>query len=137
MNWNNYFTEQINKSNNYTLNKVNDFTGNQTGGFFSIGKSIVRNYNRFPKWRDPEKFQKSLDESKAERKKILVVNSIKQGNEIVRIAKERGVSPHQVIREEEEQKAKEQKVKEQEVVKEAVKEQEGGRRQRKRAKFRV
>ena len=137
MNWNNYFNEQINKSNNYTLNNINDFTGNQTGGFFNIGKSIVRNNNRFSKWKDPEKFQKSLDESKAERKKILVVNSIKQGNEIVRIAKERGVSPHQVIREEEEQKAKEQKVKEQEVVKEAVKEQEGGRRQRKKAKFRV
>ena len=136
MNWNNYFNEQINKSNNYTLNNINDFTGNQTGGFFNIGKSIVRNYNRFSKWKDPEKFQKSLDESKAERKKILVVNSIKQGNEIVRIAKERGVSPHQVLREQKEQKVKEQNVegiKEQEVVKE----QEGGRRQRKKAKFRV
>ena len=39
MNWNNYFYEQINKSNNYTLNKVEDFIGNQTGGFFNIGKS--------------------------------------------------------------------------------------------------
>ena len=113
-----------------TLNKVDDFTGNQTGVFFNIGKSIMKNYNRFSKWKDPEKFQKSLDESKAERKKILVVNSIKEGNEIVRIAKERGVSPHQVLREQKEQKVKEQNV-------EAVKEQEGGRRQRKKAKFRV
>ena len=62
---------------------------------------------------------------------------MQRGDEIARIARARGISPHQVIREEEEQKAKEQKVKEQEVVKEAVKEQEGGRRQRKRAKFRV
>ena len=91
MNWNNFFNEQINKSNNYTLNKVNDFTGNQTGFFFGIGISIVKQYNKFSKWKDPEKFQKSLRESKAERKKIFVVNSIKQGHEIVRIAKERGV----------------------------------------------
>ena len=128
MNWNNYFNEQINKSNNYTLNNINDFTGNQTGGFFNIGKSIVRNYNSFSKWKDPEKYQKKI-----ERNKIL----LQRGDEIARIARARGISPHQVIREEEEQKAKEQKVKEQEVVKEAVKEQEGGRRQRKRAKFRV
>ena len=43
MDWNNYYNEQINKSNNHTLNKVSDFNGNQVGGgrllnFF--GKSI-------------------------------------------------------------------------------------------------
>ena len=29
MDWNNYYNEQINKSNNHTLNKVSDFNGNQ------------------------------------------------------------------------------------------------------------
>ena len=33
MDWNNYFKEQIYKSNNHPLNKVNDFTGNQNGRF--------------------------------------------------------------------------------------------------------
>ena len=32
MDWNNYYNEQINKSNNQTLNKVSDFNGNQVGG---------------------------------------------------------------------------------------------------------
>ena len=30
MDWNRYFQDQINKSNNKTLNKVSDFTGNHT-----------------------------------------------------------------------------------------------------------
>ena len=90
----------------------------------------MKQHNKFSKWKDPEKFQKSLNESKAQMKKILFVDSIEQGREIVRIAKERGVTPHQVIREQKEQNVKEQNV-------EVVKEQEGGRRQRKKAKFRV
>ena len=88
---------------------VIDFTGNQTGVFFSIGKYKVKQHYKFPKWKDPEKFKKSLDERKAERKKILVVDSIEQGREIVRIAKERWISPHQVLREQKEQRLKEQK----------------------------
>ena len=31
MDWDNNYKEQINKSNNHTLNKVSDFTGNQKG----------------------------------------------------------------------------------------------------------
>ena len=33
MDWDRYYQDQINKSNNNRLNKVSDFTGNQTGGF--------------------------------------------------------------------------------------------------------
>ena len=33
MDWDRYNQDQINKSNNNRLNKVSDFSGNQTGGF--------------------------------------------------------------------------------------------------------
>ena len=33
MDWDIYYQDQINKSNNNILNNVSDFTGNQTGGF--------------------------------------------------------------------------------------------------------
>ena len=37
MDWDRYYQDQINKSNNIILNKVSDFTGNQTGGIRSFG----------------------------------------------------------------------------------------------------
>ena len=33
MDWERYYQDQINKSNNKRLNKVSDFARNQTGGF--------------------------------------------------------------------------------------------------------
>ena len=61
--------------------------------------------------------------------KIIVVDSERIGRETIRIAQERGISPHQVIRDQVEHKAEEQGVKEQEeqnVKLEGFKEQEGG-----------
>ena len=38
MYWDTYYQDQINKSNNKRLNKLSDFTGNQTGGYIrSLG----------------------------------------------------------------------------------------------------
>ena len=42
MDWHNYFKEQINKSSNHPINKVNDFTGNQTGGFIRPSGNFLR-----------------------------------------------------------------------------------------------
>ena len=36
MDWDRYYQDQINKSNNNRLNKVSDFTVNQTGSFKSL-----------------------------------------------------------------------------------------------------
>ena len=36
MDWDRYYQDQINKSSNNRLNKVSDFTGNQTGGFINL-----------------------------------------------------------------------------------------------------
>ena len=50
MDWNNYFIE-INKSSNHPLNKVNDFTGNQTGGFLRpFGKFLLKQNAKLRKW---------------------------------------------------------------------------------------
>ena len=40
MDWVKYYQDQINKSTNNRLNKVEDFTGNQTGGF-SLQENLV------------------------------------------------------------------------------------------------
>ena len=51
MYWNIYFKEQINKSSNHLLNKLNDFTRNQTGGFLRpIGKFLLEQNAKLKKW---------------------------------------------------------------------------------------
>ena len=65
MNRNNYFNEQINKSYNHTLNKVIDFSGNHTVGFFSLIKILLKQNDKFVKWVDPEKWKQLHDEGKA------------------------------------------------------------------------
>ncbi len=70
MDWNNYYNEQIDKSKNYTINKVSDFSGNQTGGFIKpLGKFLWNQVGNFAKWRDPERFKQIQEEGKAIRKK--------------------------------------------------------------------
>jgi len=58
MEWERYYQDQINKSNNKRLNKVSDFAGNQTGGFMrsfgiflgkqnaNVIKGLLPNYQR-------------------------------------------------------------------------------------------
>ena len=65
MDWNNYFSDQINKSKNHPLNKVNDFTGNQTGGFIRPFGNFLREQNiKFNKWLYPEKYKQMVERIK-------------------------------------------------------------------------
>ena len=67
--WDNYYKEQINKSNNHTLNKVSDFTGNQTGGFIRpLGNFLWDQNKKFKKWLHPEHYQRVVEENKEEKK---------------------------------------------------------------------
>jgi len=62
MDWNNYFKEQISKSSNHPLNKVNDFTGNQTGGFIRpFGNFLMKQNIKFNKWLFPEKYDQAVE----------------------------------------------------------------------------
>ena len=74
MDWNNYFKEQINKSSNQSLNKVNDFTGNQTRGFIRPVGNFLREQNaKLTKWLFPEYYQRAIERyrrEKDEEKKI-------------------------------------------------------------------
>ena len=106
MDWNNYYNEQIDKSKNYTLNKVSDFSGNQTGGFIKpLGKFLWNQVGNFAKWRDPEGFKQLQEESKGKYDKLAELSR--------KIQKAR------------EQKAAKEKIIEQKAS-ENVEEQEGG-----------
>ena len=62
MDWNSYFKEQISKSNNHPLNKVNDFTGNQTEGFIRpFGNFLMKQNIKFNKWLFPEKYDQAVE----------------------------------------------------------------------------
>ena len=74
----------------------------------------MKQNDKFVKWVASEKWQQLHDEGKAMMKKI--IENIRREQEIRRIAKERGVSPYQVNREQEEQKFKEEGVKEKDGV---------------------
>jgi hypothetical protein len=62
MDWNNYYNEQIDKSKNYTLNKVSDFSGNQTGGFIRpFGNFLMKQNIKFNKWLFPQKYDQTVE----------------------------------------------------------------------------
>ena len=63
MDWNSYFIEQINKSRNHPLNKVNFFTWNQTGGFIrSLGKFLLEQNSKLRKWLQPKDYQRAVEQ---------------------------------------------------------------------------
>ena len=62
MDWERYYQDQINKSTNNRLNKVSDFTGNQTGGFIKpFGTFLWKQNFALRKWLHPED-QRAVDE---------------------------------------------------------------------------
>ena len=66
MDWERYYQDQINKSNNKRLNKVSDFAGNQTGGFIrSFGNFLWKQNANFRKWLHPD-YQRAVDEYRKE-----------------------------------------------------------------------
>ena len=80
MDWDRYYQDQINKSNNKRLNKVSDFTGNQTGDFIrSFGTFEWKQNAKLRTWLHPEDYQRAVDEdfqrvveeNKEERKKLV------------------------------------------------------------------
>ena len=79
MDWNNYFKEQIDKASNHSLNKVTDFTGNQTGGSFIFNamkgpiKTFIKPQNDFIDWMFG--WKKGNVENKAVEEKKLMSNS--------------------------------------------------------------
>ena len=96
MDWNNYFKEQINKSNNHSLNKVSDLTGNQTGGFIRPFGNFLREQNaKLTKLLFRESYQRAVEEhqrvkkeNKEKRKKL--VESRKKIAEVYGEEQERG-----------------------------------------------
>ena len=72
MDWIKYYQDQINKSSYNRLNKVEEFTGNQTGGFSffarKFGNFIGKKNDAFIKWIDPKCIQ-ALEEHEKEEEK--------------------------------------------------------------------
>ena len=66
MDWERYYQDQINKSNNKRLNKVSDFAGNQTGGFMrSFGIFLGKQSANFIKGLHPyyPNYQRGVDQN--------------------------------------------------------------------------
>ena len=95
MDWVKYYQDQINKSTNNRLNKVEDFTGNQTGGFSffarEFGTFIGKKNYAFRKWLNPKGIQ-ALEEhiqsvkEKDEEKRKKLIEHIKKMAEIYAMA---------------------------------------------------
>ena len=63
MDWDRYYQDQIDKSAKSRLNKVSDFTGNQTGGFIRpFGTFLWKQNFALRKWLHPEDYQRAVDE---------------------------------------------------------------------------
>ena len=79
MDWVKYYQDQINKSTDYGLNKVEDFTWNQTGGFIrSLGTFLWKQNYALRKWIYPESIkaleehlERVKEENEEKRKKLL------------------------------------------------------------------
>ena len=80
MDWDIYYQDQINKSNNNRFITVSDFIANQMGGFIrSFGTFLWKLNAKLKKWFHPEDNQRAVDlhyqrvveENKEERKKLI------------------------------------------------------------------
>ena len=97
MDWDRYYQDKINKYNDNILNKVSNFTGNQTGCFIrSFGTFFWEQYAKLRKWLHPEDYQRAVDENyqrvkeenKEKRKKL--VERRKKISELYGEGQERG-----------------------------------------------